>query len=183
MSDMEILYTASDVYKRLEVKDSTLRKYVEVLQREGYTIKRNKQGRREYTKYDVIVLEKLVELSKYDGMSLEKAAKLIMQQFQNENTEQIDKEDIVPYNIQQQFQQQYSVMMEKLNQEQKKSILQMEKRLSEQIDRRNDQIEERLKQRDENLMKTFREIQETKKLMIEIAAAKEEKRAWWKFWK
>jgi len=46
---------------------------MEVLQREGYTVKKDKRGRREYTEYDVMVLEKLIELSKHDGMTLEKA--------------------------------------------------------------------------------------------------------------
>ena len=58
MSDVEIVYTASDVYNRLEVKESTLRKYVDVSQREGYEIKKDKRGRREY---DVMLLEKLLE--------------------------------------------------------------------------------------------------------------------------
>lgn len=39
MADI-IIYTASDVYKRLEVSDSTLRKYMEVLQRESYIVKK-----------------------------------------------------------------------------------------------------------------------------------------------
>lgn len=51
-------------------------------------------------------------------------------------------------------------MWGKLNQEQKRNLLGMEKRLSE--------------------------IQKTKKLMIEykeeVAAAKEVKKPWWKFW-
>jgi len=86
MSDMKIIYTAKDVYSRLRVNDSTLRKYVEVLQRESYIIKKNKQGKREYTVYDVMVLEKLIELSKHDGMTLEKAAKLNTQQLGNIDT-------------------------------------------------------------------------------------------------
>ncbi len=51
------------------------------------------------------------------------------------------------------------------------SLLEMEKRLSEQ---------------DETLMKTLREIQETKRIMKEsheeVAAAREKKKSWWKFW-
>jgi len=84
-----------------------------------------------------------------------------------------------------------------MTQEMNRSMLEMEKRLSEQAEKRNKQIEEsieqhnervekRLEARDENLMKTLREIQEAKKLMQEyreeIAAAKENKKPWWKFW-
>lgn len=193
----EIVYSASEVYKRLGISDSTLRKYMEVLQREGYTVKKDKRGRREYTEYDVMVLEKLVELSKYDGMTLEKAAKLISQQLEtadtNAKTEESQETDLIPFHIQKQLQQQYSVMLQEMNQ----SMLEMEKRLSEQAEKRskrieesieqhNNRVEKRLEKRDENLMKTLREIQEAKKLMqefhAEVAAAKDKKKPWWKFW-
>lgn len=191
MSDMEVVYTPRDVYERLEVKESTLRKYVDVLQREGYAIKKDKRGRREYTQYDVMLLEKLVELSQHDGMTLEKAAQFIVKRVHHAKEEKIERESketgVIPFEIQEQLQQQYSVMLKKINQEQQRNLLEMEQRLSERIDQRNERIEERAKKRDEMLMKTFREIQETKRLMKEyreeIAAAKEEKREWWKFWK
>ncbi|HFU7090058.1 TPA: DUF3967 domain-containing protein [Bacillus cereus] len=195
MSDMEIVYTASDVYNRLDVKESTLRKYVDVLQREGYTIKKDKRGRREYTEYDVMLLEKLVEVSQHDGMTLEKSAKLIVQRIQQSKPKNIEPDTesgneenkVIPMGIQEQLQQQYSVMMEKITQEQQRNLLEMEQRLSEKIDRRNERIEERAKTRDELLLKTFRETQETKRLMKEyqeeIAVTKEEKSAWWMFWK
>ncbi|WP_243527032.1 DUF3967 domain-containing protein [Bacillus pseudomycoides] len=193
----EIVYSASEVYKRLGISDSTLRKYMEVLQREGFTVKKDKRGRREYTESDIMVIEKLIELSKHDGMTLEKVAKMIAQRLEivdtNAETEESQETDLISFHIQQQLQQQYSVMAQEMNQ----SILAMEKRLSEQaeqrskriegsIERHNERVEKRLEARDENLMKTLREIQETKKLMqefrAEVAAAKEKKKPWWKFW-
>ncbi|PFH75054.1 DUF3967 domain-containing protein [Bacillus nitratireducens] len=192
----EIIYTAKDVYSRLKVSDSTLRKYVEVLQRESYMIKKNKQGKREYTEHDVMVIEKLIELSKHDGMTLEKAAKMIAQQIEKVNPDLIQEEaeetDLVPFHIKQQLQEQYSVITQEVNQ----SMLAMEKRLSEQakqsnkeikasVEAHNERVEKRLEARDETLMKTLREMQETKRLMQEfrdeVAAAKE-KKPWWKFW-
>ncbi|PFR34046.1 hypothetical protein COK29_33915, partial [Bacillus cereus] len=77
----EIVYTANEVYNRLGVSGSTLRKYSDVLEREGYVVKKNSRGRREYTDFDVFLIERLVDLSKQDGMTLEKAAKIIVQQF------------------------------------------------------------------------------------------------------
>ncbi|MGH0945760.1 DUF3967 domain-containing protein [Bacillus mycoides] len=197
MSDMKIIYTAKDVYSRLKVSDSTLRKYVEVLHRESYFIKKNKQGKREYIESDIMVIEKLIELSKHDGMTLEKAAKMIAQRLEianpNAETEASQETDLIPFHIQEQFQQQYSVMAREMNQ----SILAMEERLSEQakqsneeikasIEQHNERVEKRLEARDETLMKTLREIQESKKLMQEywdeVAASKEKKKPWWKFW-
>lgn len=79
-----------------------------------------------------MVLEKL---SKHDGMLLGKAAKLIAKQIEHIHVEQKSEETgLIPYHIQQQLHQQYSVMMEKLSQEQKKNLFGMEKRLSERID-------------------------------------------------
>ncbi|MES5896919.1 DUF3967 domain-containing protein [Bacillus cereus group sp. RP43] len=193
----EIVYSASEVYKRLEISDSTLRKYMEVLQRENYVVKKDNRGRRQYTEHDVMVIEKLIELSKHDGMTLEKAAKMIAQRLEianpNAETEESQDTDLIPFHIQQQLQQQYSVMAQEMNQ----SMLAMEKRLSERakqnneeikvsIDQHNERVEKRLEARDETLMKTLREMQETKRLMQEyreeVAAAKEKKKPWWKFW-
>ncbi|MDY8166072.1 DUF3967 domain-containing protein [Bacillus mycoides] len=193
----EIVYSASEVYKRLGISDSTLRKYMEVLQREKFIVKKDNRGRRQYTDNDIMVIEKLIELSKHDGMTLEKAAKMIAQQIEkvnpNLNQEEAEETDLVPFHIKLQLQEQYSVMAQEMNQ----SMLAMEKRLSEQAKRSNEEIkarieshnerlEKRLESRDETLMKTLREMQETKRLMQkfrdEVAAAKEKKKPWWKFW-
>ncbi|HFJ9281505.1 TPA: DUF3967 domain-containing protein [Bacillus cereus] len=192
----EIVYSASEVYKRLGISDSTLRKYMEVLQREGFVVKKDNRGRRQYTDNDIMVIEKLIELSKHDGMTLEKAAKMIAQQIGKVNPDLIQEEaeetDLVPFYIKQQLQEQYSVMAQEMNQ----SMLAMEKRLSEQakqsneeikasVEAHNERVEKRLEARDETLMKTLREMQETKRVMQEfrneVAAAKERK-PWWKFW-
>ncbi|QWI78457.1 DUF3967 domain-containing protein (plasmid) [Bacillus mycoides] len=193
----EIVYSASEVYKRLGISDSTLRKYMEVLQREKFVVKKDNRGRRQYTDSDIMVIEKLIELSKHDGMTLEKAAKMIAQQIEKVNPDLIkeepDDKSLIPFHIQEQLQQQYSVMAQEMNQ----SMLAMEKRLSEQakqsneeiklsIESHNERLEKRLEARDETLMKTLREMQETKKMMQEfrddVAAAKEKKKPWWRFW-
>ncbi|MEX0416773.1 DUF3967 domain-containing protein [Bacillus sp. C30] len=193
----EIVYSASEVYKRLEISDSTLRKYMEVLQREGFTVKKNKRGRRDYSEGDIVVIERLIDLSKHDGMTLEKAAKMIARQIEKVNPDLIKEEpedkNLIPFHIQKQLQQQYSVMVQETNQ----GMLSMEKRLSAQakqsneeikasVEAHNERVEKRLEARDETLMKTLREMQEAKKLMKEIrdevAAAKEKKKPWWRFW-
>ncbi|PFM11719.1 hypothetical protein COJ40_09170 [Bacillus cereus] len=192
----EIVYSASEVYKRLGISDSTLRKYMEVLLREGYSVKKDNRGRRQYTDSDIMVIEKLIELSKHDGMTLEKAAKMIAQQIEKVNPdliqEEVEETDLVPFHIKQQLQKQYSVMAQEMNQ----SMLAMEKRLSDQtkqsneeikasVEAHNERVEKRLEARDDTLMKTLREMQETKRMMQEfrdeVAAAKE-KKPWWRFW-
>ncbi|EJQ36092.1 hypothetical protein IEE_05473 [Bacillus cereus BAG5X1-1] len=202
MAEMEIVYTANEVYNRLGVSGSTLRKYSDILEREGYDAKKNSRGRREYTDFDVLLIEKLVELSKQDGMTLEKAAKMIAKQFGIDNKkEESQGTDAIPYQIQYQFQQQYSAMIEEINKVQQANLLEMEKRLGDRIDQRNklieddmkdrkereERIEKRLEQRDENLMRVIREIQDAKSTIVsaqeEVAAARLKKKFSWRFWK
>ncbi|HDR4897221.1 DUF3967 domain-containing protein [Bacillus thuringiensis] len=200
MSKAEIVYTSNEVYSRLGISGSTLRKYSDVLEREGFDVRKNTRGRREYTEFDIVLIEQLVELSKQDGMTLEKAAKMIAKQFGIDNKkEESHGTDLVPYQMQYQFQQQYSAMIEEINKVQQANLLEMEKRLGDRIDQRNklieedmkerkereERIEKRLELRDDNLMKMVREIQDAKRTIVsaqeEIAAAK--KKSWWKFWK
>lgn len=49
----ENAYSAIEVYKRLRISDSTLRKYMEVLQREKFTVKKDNRGRRQYTERNI----------------------------------------------------------------------------------------------------------------------------------
>ncbi|EEL25285.1 MULTISPECIES: DUF3967 domain-containing protein [Bacillus] len=198
MAEMEILYTANEVYSRLGVSGSTLRKYSDVLEREGYEVKKNSRGRREYTEFDVVLIEKLVELSKQDGMTLEKAAKMIVKQFGIANKkEESQEENQLPSHIQFQLQKQYSAMVEEIKKVQQANLIEMEKRLGDRIDQRNklieddmknrkereERIEKRLEQRDENLMRVIREIQDVKRTLEEVAVANAPKNPWWKFWK
>ncbi len=104
----EIVYSASEVYKRLGISDSTLRKYMEVLQREKFIVKKDNRGGHQYTDNDIMVIEKLIELIKHDGMTLEKTAKMIAQQIEKGNPDLIQAEaeetDLVPFHIKQQLQ-------------------------------------------------------------------------------
>lgn len=158
MSEVEIVYTSSEVYSRLGVSGSTLRKYSDVLEREGYDVRKNSRGRREYTEFDVVLIEQLVELSKQDGMTLEKAAKMIAKQFGIANKKEESQEsDPVPYQMQYQFQQQYSAMIEEINKLQQANLLEMEKRLGDRIDQKNKLIEEDIKERNRLIEEEIKE--------------------------
>ncbi|WP_142318758.1 DUF3967 domain-containing protein [Bacillus cereus] len=158
MSEAEIVYTSSEVYSRLGVKGSTLRKYSDVLEREGYDVRKDSRGRREYTEFDVALIEQLVELSKQDGMTLEKAAKMIAKQFGIANKkEESQGSDPVPYQMQYQFQQQYSAMIEEINKLQQANLLEMEKRLGDRIDQKNKLIEEDIKERNRLIEEDIKE--------------------------
>lgn len=91
-------------------------------------MKKNGRVRREYTDFDVLFIEKLVELSKEVGMTLEKSAKMIVQLFGiNNKKEESQGSDPLPYQMQIQFQQQYSAMIEEINRGQQANLLEMER--------------------------------------------------------
>lgn len=83
-----------------------------------------------------MLIEQLVGMNKQDGMTLEKAAKLIVKQLgivRKMNEEQ--EKDGVPYLIQQFMQQQYSAIFEQLNQVQQAKLWEVENRLVERIEK------------------------------------------------
>lgn len=89
--------------------------------------------------------------------------------------------------MQYQLHEQYSAMVVEVNRVQQANLLEMEKRLSDHIDQRNTlmeedmrnrkehegRVEKRLERTDVNLMKMIREIQDAKRMIEEVAAAKE----------
>lgn len=102
----------------------------------------------------------------------------------------IDKEEsgepgIIPIQVQNMLQEQYSAMIRQLHQEQQTSMFEMEQRLGERIEQQNKLIEQQSKiieektreekERDKHLMLTFREMQEVKRLILE------KRKPWWKF--
>jgi DNA-binding transcriptional MerR regulator len=74
---MTVIYKAKEVMDQLDLKDSVFKKYIGLLEREGYVIERNAQGHRLFKVEDIKTLETFMELSKYDGMTLESVAKKI----------------------------------------------------------------------------------------------------------
>lgn len=158
----EVIYSPADVRKQLDVKDSTLRKYVEILHREGYAITKDNKGHRLYNQHDVTLLEKLIEFSKHDGMTLEKAAKIVVEQ---------NKTDGDKHNDITSPEQSYGAMVDILMAEQRKAIQEMEQRLNERLDKR-----------DAMLMESLRESQATKQLLLEVKqeiATTQEKKGFW----
>lgn len=75
---MTVIYTPSDVQELLGIDSSTLRKYATLLEGRGYHVHRNNRGHRGYFDNDVITLRKLIEFSKQEGMTMERAVDAVM---------------------------------------------------------------------------------------------------------
>jgi DNA-binding transcriptional MerR regulator len=170
---MSLIYKAKDVMDKLDLKESVFKKYIGLLEREGYVVQKNQQGHRLFTDDDIKILESFIELSKYDGMTLESVAKQIGSVKKNEGHDaMIDKS----YDVMTLVETAVSNALQKQEERFRQVLKQQDefnKQLLERIDQQHSYIEGKLKERDQLLIESLREVQETKKQMIEVTAAKE----------
>ncbi|QWG53537.1 DUF3967 domain-containing protein (plasmid) [Bacillus mycoides] len=202
---MKTLYSPGDVAEQLGIQSSTLRKYADVLEKEGYTFIKNERGHRKYRESDVMVLRKVINLKNDTDMTLENATKQIVSWHQGVEVLPLERHEVERYEesdfnatpLQAMIQEQKEVI-----EKQNELLQELTKRLTEQ-DQRFAQRESELlsaiqsiqdsqnliatnssediaknQGRDEMLMQTIREVQEVKKM---IAASKDKK--WYEFWK
>nr|WP_011264089.1 DUF3967 domain-containing protein [Bacillus mycoides]CAI40612.1 hypothetical protein [Bacillus mycoides] len=202
---MKTLYSPGDVAEQLGIQSSTLRKYADVLEKEGYTFIKNERGHRKYRESDVMVFRKVINLKNDTDMTLENATKQIVSWHQGVEVLPLERHEVERYEeldfnattLQTMLQDQNEVI-----EKQNELLQELSKRLIEQ-DQRFAQRESELlsaiqtiqesqvliatnssedvvknQERDEMLMQTIREVQEVKKM---IAASKDKK--WYEFWK
>ncbi|WLG16079.1 DUF3967 domain-containing protein [Bacillus cereus] len=202
---MKTFYSPSDVAEQLGIQSSTLRKYADVLEKEGYSFTKNERGHRKYREVDVLVFRKVINLKNDTDVTLDNAAKQIVSWHQGVEVLPLERHEIERYEepdfnattLQTTIQEQNKVI-----ERQNELLQELTRRLAEQ-DQRFTQRESELmsaietiqesqkliatnnsedmaknKNRDEMLMQTIREVQEVKKM---LAASKDRK--WYEFWK
>ena len=193
MAGMEtVVYKASDVMDRLGLKESTFKKYVATLEKEGYVIQKNQQGHRLYTDEDIKTLEMFMKLISYDGVTLESAARQIValrreQEGHDVITPKEERHDVMTLNQQllKEQEQRFIVQLQRqeqrfmaLLQQQQQLIEQQQQLIQQQAASLEQKVLERLEERDKLLMQSLRETQEVKKMLLES-----KKKKWWQFWK
>ncbi|WP_026572904.1 MerR family transcriptional regulator [Bacillus sp. UNC438CL73TsuS30] len=70
---MSEMYSPRDAQKMLKINSSTLRKYANLLEKQGYHIHRNTRGHRGFFDQDVNILRQLIEFSQQEDITLERA--------------------------------------------------------------------------------------------------------------
>lgn len=173
---MTLVYKAKEVMERLKLKDSVFKKYLAILEKEGYVIQKNQQGHRLFTDKDIQTLEKFIELSKYDGMTLESVAKMIGSTKQKDKGHDSMTEEKQGHAVMTLITTAVSTALEEQAKQHSVQIQQMQEQLN--------RIENSQSDRDLKLTQSLRESLEVKKLLLEMkeqmAAAKEkEKKSWW----
>ncbi|PEC10626.1 DNA-binding protein [Bacillus pseudomycoides] len=168
------IYNAGDVAQLLEVKDSTVRKYAQTLEKAGYKFYKNENGYRGYFDKDVIAMRHLIQYSKHPDMTLESAAKAVVSTNIEGDIQGVDTVNEVA----QELPQAYDDLLKEF-QIFKEQQMEFNKELISKIEQRDQYISERLEKRDNALMDSIRLIQEQKQLEH---AASEENNKWWQFW-
>ncbi|PGK33348.1 DNA-binding protein [Bacillus thuringiensis] len=168
------IYNAGDVAQLLEVKDSTVRKYAQTLEKAGYKFYKNENGYRGYYDKDVIAMRHLIQYSKHPDMTLESAAKAVVSMNSEGDIQGVDTVNEVA----QESPQAYDDLLKEF-QIFKEQQMKFNQELIFKIEQRDQYISERLEKRDNALMDSIRLIQEQKQLEH---AASEENNKWWQFW-
>ncbi|MBG9612190.1 DUF3967 domain-containing protein [Bacillus cereus] len=168
------IYNAGDVAQLLEVKDSTVRKYAQTLEKAGYRFYKNENGYRGYFDKDVIAMRHLIQYSKHTDMTLESAAKAVVSTNSEGDIQGVDMVNEVA----QELPQAYDDLLKEF-QIFKEQQMNFNQELISKIEQRDQYISERLEKRDNALMDSIRLIQEQKHLEH---AASEENNKWWQFW-
>ncbi|WP_000855469.1 DUF3967 domain-containing protein [Bacillus paramobilis] len=202
---MKTLYSPSDVAEQLGIQSSTLRKYADVLEKEGYIFIKNERGHRKYRESDVMVFRKVINLKNDTDITLENATKQIVSWHQGVEVLPLERHEIERYEeldfnatpLQVMIKEQKEVI-EKQNyllQELNKRLVEQDQRFAQKETELLSAIQliwdsqkliasnfsediEKNQSRDEMLMQTIGEVQEVKKM---IAASKDKK--WYEFWK
>lgn len=202
---MKTLYSPGDVAEQLGIQSSTLRKYADVLEKEGYTFIKNERGHRKYRESDVMVFRKVINIKNDTDMTLENATKQIVSWHRGIEVLPLERHEIERYEEpdfnattlqmmlqdQNEFIEKQNELLQELNRrlvEQDQRFAQRELELLSAIQTiRESQMliamntsedVAKTQGRDEMLMQTIREVQEVKKM---IAASKDKK--WYEFWK
>lgn len=163
-----ILMNPSDVCALLDIKESTLRKYAGILKNAGYEFHVNDKGQRGYFDKDVVVLRRFLEVKASSDMTLEQAANAVISWVeQSDMSLRVIRES--------EIEKRYSNDINELKEtiEKQNELLQA---LMQKMDRQQEYIDQSLEERDKKLMESIRISQETKQLLIESEAAKDEER-------
>jgi DNA-binding transcriptional MerR regulator len=161
---IEILYSPAEVSDTIKVKESTLRKYVNILESAGYVFSKNNRGHRQYKDNDVIALKRFIAASERPDMTLETAAEQIVAMYDMSSMTLTDTTDITLH-------EQHNKDISEL-----KEIVENQSKVIQELIKRLEERDRHIEKRDKQLMDGIRELQDQKKELLQIAAANEEQK-------
>lgn len=187
---MTVVYKSSEVMKLLDLKESVFKKYVSLIEKEGFVFQKNSQGHRMFSELDVQTIETFIKLSRYDGVTLESVAKKVAEWRKNKSHDGMTDKEIQEHSITPSDTKGYDVMtlIDSLLQEQEQrftsqiqQLIQQQKEITIKQDEKLNQILLHLDRIDQREQERNRMIQEEKEAQMQIAAAQEKKSWWYRF--
>ncbi|WP_202822930.1 DUF3967 domain-containing protein [Bacillus cereus] len=192
---LEKSYWTKEVAETLGISDSYLRKWCLELEKNGYKFIKVKDGKnrenRAFTEHDLLALRKFQSLIGNAGTTRSMAAKVIAEEYyladRNGGTGTVPTSLLRGNDRDKALEELKKIAFDDWKDELKVQIVdevkqelkeEMKQQLKEAMQSAEERLGERLKEHDQLLMKTIREQQETKKLLI----AAKEKKPWWRFW-
>ncbi|MEC3196452.1 DUF3967 domain-containing protein [Bacillus cereus] len=157
---MKTLYSPSDVAEQLGIQSSTLRKYADVLEKEGYTFIKNERGHRKYRESDVVVFRKVINLKNDTDMTLENATKQIVSWHQGIEVLPLERHEVERYE-EPNFN---ATPLQKMIQEQKK-VIEKQNYLLQELNKRLAEQDQQFAQREFELLSAIQSIQDSQKLI------------------
>ena len=195
-------YQSSQIAGIVGISVATVRKYAQYMEKAGYMFLRNESGHRVFLDKHILLFKEFNGLSKTGNLSLGHIANMLAAKYNDlksegndehigceaaADTTLIDKgsEDKITLTD-----EQYNSLINKLDKlatlddivEQLEQQKEFNKMLMEQLEQQQKYIEQRLDKRDSQLIESMRNSMDQRQAMIE-AAASEEKKKWWEFWK
>ncbi|MGH0669982.1 DUF3967 domain-containing protein [Bacillus paranthracis] len=168
---MKTLYSPSDVAEQLGIQSSTLRKYADVLEKEGYTFIKNERGHRKYRESDVMVFRKVINLKNDTDMTLENATKQIVSWHKG-----IEVLPLESYEIERYEDTDFNATTLQVMIQDQKEVIEKQNELLQELTKRLAEQDQRSSQREAELLSAMQALQGSQKLiaMNNSEAAKED---------
>ncbi len=174
-------FSASQVAQQIGVKAVTLRTWCKALEDSGYNIIRDEHNNRVFTERDISAL-RMFQDCMTKSLGWEAATTLVIKEFGAElppiaNSNNVrDETQTTLLSALNEMHEMMADMAEEMRQQRE-----FNQELVKRLDQQSMYIEETIKRRDEQLMQTLRQMQENTRL--QLAAAQEKKKSWWRFGK
>lgn len=164
---MEMQYRMNDLANKLNLKESTARKYFLLVEKKGHIFKRSNQGHILFTEDDISLFQEIIRLKNHPDYSIESAIDHIINVENNNSRESHEGESgLVPY-------QQFQTMKDEMTAE-----------LRELLKEQNKANKELLQEQQSNYEKQLEEAREQQRLYLEKIESiekklEEEKKGFW----
>lgn len=190
--DIDIFMNVEDLARRLNMSNSTVKKYYLLIEERGYKFRRNIQGHVNFSQKDFELFKLILNLKNRPKTTVKEAIDEALNNFGDEYSVEPKEETS---NVQPISNEDMTVISEKLDEisfhmkQQNEIIAQRDQMLRDQDDMVNELISSnrrisRLlddKERENDLLReTLKENEEIKELLLEMKEKNESK--WWKFW-